>query len=241
MGHPGPDNGVDQRCPDQITRDVVVLRPDHQRRGRRQVPQDHHEGNQRDDRAEQRDADVQRRIDEHADVVGDALVGIVGLVALEAHAVMGALPEPAAEIAVGQPAPPSDLQPLLEVKLIDGGDDEGGGEDAEHAELGNEDVPILVLQRRIEGVVPGVELDVQPDLEQLERDHRDQQDAPRPAVVALEIGRRDMGEVSRRVAEIRHLGRLQASGPTLQGPCPGGADDKTKAELGGNYDSVRLN
>ena len=241
MGHPGADDGVDQRRPDEITRDVVGRRADHQRAGGRQVPQDHHEGRERDDRAEQRDADVQRRIDEHADVVGDALVGVVGLIALEPHAVMRALAEPAAEIAVGQPAPPPDLQPLLEIELIDGGDDEGGGEHAEHAELVEEGVPVLVLERVVEGVVPGVELDVQPDLEQLERDDRDQQDASRPAVVALEIGRRDMGKVSRRVAEIRHWGRLQALRSDFARAMPRRGDDKAKAKSGGNYDSVRLN
>ena len=38
-------------------------------------------------------------VDELPDVVGDALVGVVGLIAFEPHAVMGAVAEPAAEIA----------------------------------------------------------------------------------------------------------------------------------------------
>ena len=219
MGHPGAEDGVDQRRPHQIARDVVGVRADHQRAGRRQIPQDHDEGRERDDRAEQRDADVQRRVDEHADVFGDALVGVVGLIALEPHAVMRARAEPASDIAVGQPAPPPDLEPLLEIELIDGGDDERRGEHGEHAELVEERVPVLVLQCVVEGVVPGIEFHVQPDLEQLERDHRQQQDAAHPAVFAAEIRGGDMREVLRRGAKIRHLGRLQI-GRSVRGDVP---------------------
>ena len=180
MRHPGADDGVDQRRPDQIAGNVEGLRADHQRKGRRQAPQDHHEGDQRDDGAEERDADVEGRIDEEPDVVGDALIGIVGEISLEAHAVMRAVAEPTADIAAGEPAPPPDLQPLLQVELIDGADDEGGGQQAEDTELPDEDVPVLVLQRVVESLVPGVEADIQPDLEQLERDHRREQNLPGP-------------------------------------------------------------
>ncbi len=85
------------------------------------------------------------RVDELLDVVGDALIGVVGLIAFQPHAVMRALPEPAAEIAAGQPIAPPDLQPLLEIELIDGADDEEGGEQAEHPDLPDEGVPVLVL------------------------------------------------------------------------------------------------
>ena len=78
---------------------------------------------------------------------------------------MSALREPALEISLRQPAPPANLQPLLQVELIGSGDDEEHGEDGEHAELVDEHVPVLVLQRRVERVVPGVEADVQIDLE----------------------------------------------------------------------------
>jgi hypothetical protein len=63
-------------------------------------------------------------IDEHCDVVRDALVGIVGSVAAEPHPVVHAIVEPVIEIATGHPSTPSDLQPLIEIELIDGNDDE---------------------------------------------------------------------------------------------------------------------
>src|SRR4029077_10684300 len=109
---------------------------------------------------------------------------------------MDAVAEPAAEIAGGEPAPPPDLQPLLQIELIHGADDEEGGKHAEHAELPDEGVPILVLQRVVEGLVPGVEADVQPDLEELQRDDRGEQDAARPAVLRAEIGDGDTGELA---------------------------------------------
>src|SRR4249920_2121409 len=104
---------------------------------------------------------------------------------------MDAVAEPAAEIAGGEPPPPPDLQPLLQIELIHGADDEEGGKHAEHAELPDEGVPVLVLQRVVEGLVPGVEADVQPDLEKLEADDGDEQDAPGPAILRAEIRDRD--------------------------------------------------
>ena len=86
-----------------------------------------------------------------SDVLGDALVGVVGGVAQKLHAiVIGAL-QPMIEIAVGQPAPPADLQPLIEIELIDCERRKGGGQNAEIAELIDEDVPVTVLQRVVEG------------------------------------------------------------------------------------------
>ena len=194
MRHPGADDGIDQRRPDEIAWDIERLRADHERRTCRQVPQDHHEGDKRDDGAEQRDADLERRVDELLDVIGDPLVGVVGKVAFQPHTVVGAVAEPAAEIAVGEPAAPPDLQPLLQIELIHGADDEEGREHAEHAELPDEGVPILVLQRVVEGLVPSVEADVQPDLEELKADHGHEQHASGPAVLGTEIGDRNARE-----------------------------------------------
>ncbi len=204
MGDPGAEGRIDQRRPNQIAGNLVGRIADHQRRGRRQGPQDHHEGDQRDDRAEQRDADAERAVDELLDVLGDALIGVVGLVALEAHAVMGAAGQPAPEIGLRQPAPPADLQPLLEIELVDRGDDEQHGEHGEHQELVEEGVPVLLLQRRVEGVVPGVEADVQPHLEQLQGDDHGQQPAPPPTVFAAEIGKGDTGKLFGRSPKLRH-------------------------------------
>jgi hypothetical protein len=60
MRHPGADDGIDQRRPNEIARNLEGLRANDERGGCGQVPQDHHERHQRDDRAEQSDADVER-------------------------------------------------------------------------------------------------------------------------------------------------------------------------------------
>ena len=103
---------------------------------------------------EQLQADGQRQLDELLDVLGDALVRIVGGVAQQLHAVVIGAVQPMIEIARGQPAPPADLQPLIEIELIDREHDEGGRQHAEIAELVDEGVPVSILQRIVEAGVP---------------------------------------------------------------------------------------
>ena len=78
--------------------------------------------------AQQAEADVERLLDEQLDVLGDALVGVVGGVALQLHAVVIGALQPFAEICAGHPAPPADLQPLVEIELVDCQHDRGGRE-----------------------------------------------------------------------------------------------------------------
>src|SRR5262249_2850802 len=56
---------------------------------------------------------------EHVDVLGNALVGIVGGIAEELHAVVVGAGKPAIEVMLRHPAPPPDLQPLIEIELVD--------------------------------------------------------------------------------------------------------------------------
>ena len=137
-----------------------ILSEQMQRRGVRKAPQDRDKGRQRDDRAQQADPDVERAIDEQLDVVGHALVGVVGGVALKLHPVVVGLMQPVAEILRGHPAPPADLQPLIEIELVDRQHDEDGGKDAEIDDLGDEVVPVSFLQRVVEAAVPLIEQDV---------------------------------------------------------------------------------
>ena len=67
----------------------------------------------------QADAERQRLIDEQLDVLGDALVRVVGGVAQQLHAVVIGVMQPFAEIAGRHPAPPADLKPLIEIELVD--------------------------------------------------------------------------------------------------------------------------
>jgi hypothetical protein len=60
------------------------------------------------------------------------------------------------EIAAGQPLPPADLQPLIEVELVDRERDKNRGENREITELINEGIPVLILQRIIKAGVPAI-------------------------------------------------------------------------------------
>ena len=60
---------------------------------------------------------------EQVNVFGDALVGVVGVTRLELHPIIGAIGQPSAEVSLGKPAPPADLEHLVEVELIDGEED----------------------------------------------------------------------------------------------------------------------
>ena len=184
-----------------------------QRRGVRKAPQDGDKGRQRDDRAQQADADVERAIDEQLDVVGHALVGVVGGVALKLHPVVVGLVQPFAEILRGHPAPPADLQPLIEIELVDRDHDEDGGQDAEIDDFGDEVVPVVFLQRVVEAAVPLVEQDGDRDDGQLNGDHRRQQPAAGPFVFGTEIGGGDAPHGGERRADIVH--RLPSPGMGL--------------------------
>ena len=188
MRQRGSDHRVEQRRPDQIARDRHGRAEQRERRGGRQRPQDHHERAQRDDRAEQPDAERERAFDEQLDVLGDALVGIVGRVAEQLHAVVVGAAEPVVEILPRHPAPPADLQPLIEIELIDREHDEGRRQRAEEQELADERVPVALLQRIVEAGVPLIDQDGDADDRQLDRDHGAEQDAAGPAVLGEEIG-----------------------------------------------------
>ena len=82
-----------------------------------------------------------------------------------------------------QPIPPADLQPLIEIELVDREQNKGRGQHAEITELVDEHVPILVLQRVIEIGVPGIEQNVDADKRQFDGDHRGEQHAADPFVL----------------------------------------------------------
>jgi hypothetical protein len=118
--------------------------------------------------------------DEEAQVLRDALIGVVGLGGVELHAVVRRVPQPRAEVALGEPATPADLQHLVEIELVHRHHDVGGGEIGELEDLRHEHRVVLVLQRVVEGVVPLVEQDVDPDDPEVEGDDGDQQALARP-------------------------------------------------------------
>ena len=206
MRERGADRRIDQRRPHQIAGDVEACAEDMQRRARRQCPQDDDERAQRHDRVENSDADRQREIHEQLQVFGDALVGIVGGVTEKLHAVVIGGVEPMAQIVLRHPAPPAYLQPLIEIDLVHRDHGVDGREHAEEQDGADESVPIAVLERVVKAVVPLVQNDLNGDDRQLERDHRGEQYACRPAVFGPEVGQRQPPDRSDRRYEVFHGG-----------------------------------
>ncbi len=188
VGEQGAEHGIEQRRPHEVAWNPPLTAEQDQGRIRRQVPEDDDERAERDDRGQHADADRERAVDEDLQVVGDALVGIVGDVAEQLHAIVIAALEPLAEKLHRHPPPPADLQPLIEVELVDGDENVEHREDAEIQELADEAVPVAILQGVVEAVVPFVEQHVDADLAELGGDHRGEQQASRPAVLGAKIG-----------------------------------------------------
>ena len=80
-------------------------------------PQDGDEGHQRHHGPENAEREAEGARNEQAQVLGDALIGVVRLGGLELHAIVGLVGQPRPEIPVGEPAPPADLQHLVQVEL----------------------------------------------------------------------------------------------------------------------------
>ena len=195
-----------------------------QRGRRRQRPQDDGEGAERHDRIQQAEPDrqdahaVRSAVDEQPDVLGDTLVGVVGGVAQKLHAIVIGAGQPVIQICPRHPAPPADLQPLIEIELIDGEQDEGPRQHAKITELIDEGVPIPVLQGVVEFVVPLVDQNGDADDRQFDGDHRGEQDAAGPALFGAEIGAGQSPDDGERRDDASHGETPVLSGHGLNAP-----------------------
>src|SRR5229473_2164845 len=122
-----------------------------------------------------------------------------------------------AEVTNGHPLPPADLQPLIEVELIDREHDEDRGEHAEIQELADEGIPIVVLDGVEEPGVPLVEQHVDGDEAEFDGDHAAEQDAARPAVLGAEVREGEAPDGAERGEKASH-GVLLSCRPGLPGP-----------------------
>src|SRR4029077_4979654 len=144
---------------------------------------------------------------EEADVLGDALVRVVGGVAEQLHAVVIRRAEPAAEKAPGHPGAPSDLEPLREIELINLEHDRGTGEHGEDGQLAGEGVPVAILQRVVETRVPPVYQHVDADVGEHQGDDGGEQSAPDPFLLGIEIWGGEPADDGERCEKTGH-GRL---------------------------------
>ena len=211
VGEPGADDGVDESRPHHVARhsDGGATQVDRERS--RELPEDHHEGDQRHHRPHAADGEREGAGDEQANILRDALVGVVGLTRPELHPVVGAVGQPRPEIPVGEPAPPADLEHLVEVELVDSDDHVGAREHREPDDLVNEDRVVLVLQRVVEGVVPLVEEDVDVDDPEIEHDDDEEQAQGRPAVLRPPVRTSNGPGIAKQAAQASHGGSPSSS------------------------------
>ena len=113
-----PDREIGRAEPGDVAGDVHWRRPS-ERRGRSfgEIPEDDDEGYKTDGRREQLHEQIERGEDEAADVLADALVGVVAVAGVELAEIVGAVAEPLVEEASGEPAPPEDFKRREEVIL----------------------------------------------------------------------------------------------------------------------------
>ncbi len=165
--HPGIQNGD----PHHVTGNGDAEQGDRAR----QHPQHDQKRKQRDQRGDEAEKQIQAAVDETADVVGDALVRVVGVALPQRHAVMRAAREPVFEKHLGHPAPPVDLQHLQKVLRIHRQRDVEKGVASEIQQQLLERAEILRLQRIEKIAVPLRELHIHPNQRQIHRQHQQKQ------------------------------------------------------------------
>jgi hypothetical protein len=82
---------------------------------------------------------------EETHIFRDTLVRVVGLARHQLHPIVGGVGQPGPEVAVGQPAPPADLEHLVEIDLVHGQEDEDADQirDAEQQPAKGHEVLVL--------------------------------------------------------------------------------------------------
>ncbi|MNZ48594.1 hypothetical protein D3C78_663420 [compost metagenome] len=127
----GAATGIEEGQHDQVARHLEAGAGDWQ--AARHAEQDLDETAEDQQRIEQGEDQADRRLGGDADVLGDASVGIVVFAAGELQLVVPGMGHPVVEQAGGQPAPPVQLQPALDVQMH-GGDQHGQHEDQHEGE-----------------------------------------------------------------------------------------------------------
>ena len=85
--------------------------------------------------------------------------------------IIGTIGEPRPKVFASQPAPPANLEHLVEVKGVNSHCDGKTGQNAEDTDLVEELAAVKCLECTVEGVVPFVEQDADADVAEIERHH----------------------------------------------------------------------
>lgn len=168
-----------------------------------------------------------RHLGGDADVLGDAAIGVVVVAGGELQPVQVAVRQPVVEQQRGQPAPPVELDPALDVQ-VEGGHAHGQCEDErEH----RDQVQQLGQRAFLEGIeevaVPVADPDHQPDLGDRQRHQQQHRSAHLPLALAVPVRPRQAHEAPPAGAAWRVGGRARPGGSARCGgherimPCRG--------------------
>ena len=108
--------------------------------------------------------------------------------ALEFQLIVSTIREPGAEISSRQPAAPTYLQHLTEIKGINRHHDEKSGQDAEDAQLAKELAAIQFLKRIVERVVPFIDAHADIDVAEVERNDGEKKSPGGPFLLRFPVG-----------------------------------------------------
>ena len=185
----GAETRIEERERHHVARHLDVRAGHGDRAG--DLPQDVHEQEQREQREDQRVAQRDRRLGRDADVLRDALVGVVVLPGAELQAIVPAVVQPASNQAFGEPGTPVELQPALDEQVRRGDHDRAQEDQGEHADLHEHAVHVTLLQGIEQGPVPVIAPDREPDLSQGEQDQQQCRPADLAAAFAVPVRARE--------------------------------------------------
>ena len=154
---------------------------DGERSGER--PEDRHKGNHSYQRAQASDEESEGVGNQEVNVFGDALVGIVGFTRHKLHPIVSTIGQPSAQVALGEPAPPADLEHLAKIKLIDGEKNEKGYKPGDAKQLVKKGCLVFVLKSAEEGVIPLIKENTDVNHRESKRDDDEEQPPGHPAVL----------------------------------------------------------
>ena len=212
VGQPGAAKGVQERDPYHVAGQDEREAADRDGEPSGEAPEDRHEGCQGDDGAQASNEEREGVGDEELNVLGNALVRVVGLVCDELHTIVGAVGQPGAEVAFGEPAAPADLEHLIEIELVDREHDEHAHEPADPDELLAKHHRVLCLEGAEEVIVPLIQEDAQIDHPEREGHDHEQQPPSRPAILRKPVRADHFPCVGKSLAEATYGRAFRAMG-----------------------------
>jgi hypothetical protein len=157
VGQPGAYYSVGHGHPNHIPGNLPGPAQQLEGKGSGQLPENHHEGQQRAHRLDDAYEKAQGIGDEQVHVLTDSLVRVIHIFPEHLQPVIGLILEPGINVPARQPPAPVQNQYLLEIIGVNGQNNVNKGQNGKTFQLMEDFFRLIVLQGRIEGIVPFVQ------------------------------------------------------------------------------------